>query len=198
MIVNEDLLFCFGGALINFKKNDVIFEESEVPKFYYQIHSGAVKINNYNEEGREFIHSLPTSGHCLGETFLFSDRPYPVNAVAMKDTAIIRVSMLNFFKLVKTDIEILFNLYRYTSQRMHYRYMMLNNLSSNNPLTKVLGVINCLKQYHSIEEPFAYQIPYTRLEIASLTGLRVETVIRVFKKMEQANVVKIINSKIFY
>lgn len=58
--------------------------------------------------------------------------------------------------------------------------------------------MNCLKQYHKLTEAFSYQIPYTRLEIASLTALRVETVIRVFKRMESDNIVKIINGKIFY
>ena len=198
MLVDENLLFRHGGELLNFKKNDFIFRESETPKFYYQIHSGDVKIANYHEEGREFIHSLPSSGHCLGETFIFSELPYPANAVAMTDTVIIRLSISKFLDIVHSDKKILFKLYQYTAQRMHYRYVMLNNLSSNNPFTKVLCVMDCLKQYHNITEPFSYQIPYTRLEVASLTGLRVETVIRVFKRMERANVVKIINSKIFY
>ncbi|MBW7674161.1 Crp/Fnr family transcriptional regulator [Chryseobacterium chendengshani] len=198
MLVDEDLLFRYGGELLNFKKNDFIFRESETPKYYYQIHSGNVKITNYHEEGREFIHSLPSSGHCLGETFIYSELPYPVNAVTMTDTVIIRLSISKFLELVHHDKKILFRLYQYTAQRMYYRYVMLNNLSSNNPSAKVLCVMNCLKQYHNVREPFSYQIPYTRLEVASLTGLRVETVIRVFKRMERANIVKIINSKIFY
>ncbi len=198
MLVNEDLLFRNGGELMNFKKNEIIFRESETPKFYYQIRSGDVKINNYHQEGKEFIHSLPSGGHCLGETFIFSDLPYPVNAVAMTDTAIIRVAISKFLDLIQNDNNLLLRLYQYTAQRMHYRYIMLNNLSSTNPFSKVLCVMDCLKQYHKITEPFSYQIPYTRLEVASLTGLRVETVIRVFKRMERERVVKIINGKIFY
>jgi len=198
MIVDEELLFRNGGELLNFKKNDFIFKESEIPKFYYQIHSGNVKINNYHQEGKEFIHSFPSAGHCLGETFIFSDVPYPVNAVAMTDVIIIRLVIAKFLKLIQNDKDILFKLYQYTSERMYYRYVMLNNLSSSNPYHKVLCVMDCLKQYHKITAAFSYQIPYTRMEIASLTALRVETVIRLFKRMERENIVKIINGKIFY
>lgn len=198
MLVDEELLFRYGGELLNFKKNDIIFREAEIPRFYFQIQYGDVKINNYHEEGRESIHSFPSAGHCLGETFIFVDKPYPVNAIAMNDTSIIRVEIRRFFELVHNDKNILFQIYQYTAERMHYRYVMLNNLSSNDPFSKVLCVMDCLKEYHKIGERFSYQIPYTRLEVASITGLRVETVIRVIKRMERENIVKIINGKIFY
>ncbi|MBW7676371.1 Crp/Fnr family transcriptional regulator [Chryseobacterium chendengshani] len=198
MLVDEDLLFRYGGELMSFDKNDIIFRESETPKFYYQIKYGNVKINNYHQEGKEFIHSFPTTGHCLGETFIFSNRPYPVNAVAMTDAEIIRVQIARFLELIKNNQNILFKLYQYTSERMHYRYVMLNSLSSTNPFNKVICVMDCLKEYHNVTEQYLYQIPYTRLEIASLTGLRVETVIRVIKRMERENIVKIVNGKIFY
>lgn len=198
MLVDEDLLLLYGGELVSFAKNDMIFRESETPKFYYQIKHGNVKINNYHQEGKEFIHSFPSAGHCLGETFIFSDRPYPVNAVAMTNTEIIKVTIPRFMKLIENDRSILFRLYQYTSQRMHYRYVMLNNLSSTNPLSKIICVMDCLKQYHNATEQYSYQIPYTRLEIASLTGLRVETVIRLIKRMERENLVKIVSGKIFY
>jgi CRP-like cAMP-binding protein len=198
MIIDEDLLFRAGGELIDFKKNDFIFRELETPKFYFQIKYGNVKINNYQSEGKEFIHSFPSAGHCLGETFIFSEMPYPVNAVAMTSAGVIRVVASNFLDLLNSNTSILYQLYQYTAQRMHYRYVMLNNLASSNPVSKILCVMDCMKQYHKATEQFGYQIPYTRLEIASVTGLRVETVIRVFKKMELENIVKIINGKIFY
>lgn len=41
-------------------------------------------------------------------------------------------------------------------------------------------------------------IPFTRRQLANLTGLRWETVIRTVKKMEKENVLKIKNGKIYY
>ncbi|WP_418123738.1 helix-turn-helix domain-containing protein [Chryseobacterium sp. PTM-20240506] len=55
-----------------------------------------------------------------------------------------------------------------------------------------------LKSYDENKTPYSFQIPLTRQQLASLTGLRVETVIRVIKNMEKENELKIVNRKIFY
>lgn len=198
MLVSEDLLFRYGGELLHFSKNDFIFRELETPKFYFQILSGEVKINNYQQDGKEFIHSLPSSGHCVGETFLFSESPYPVNAVAMKESKIIRIIRSKFFELIDSDSGILKRMYCYTAERMRYRYIMMNLLTTSDPAQKIIGLMDCLKSYHKKTDSYNYQIPYTRQEMASLTGLRVETVIRIIKKMEKEKLLKIRDRKIFY
>lgn len=198
MIIDEDLLFASGAALYNIKKNDYIFKEQTTPKYYFQIQKGKVKINNYQSEGKEFIHSLPSEGHCVGETFLFSDEKYPVNAVAMEDCTVIRLAKPNFIDLIIADSKLLLRLYHYTAERMRYRYIMLNHLTTTNPFTKLVGLMDCLKNFNKKTKPFSYEIPYTRQEMASLTGLRVETVIRSIKKLERENVLKIENGKIIY
>ncbi|HAO26529.1 MAG TPA: Crp/Fnr family transcriptional regulator, partial [Chryseobacterium indologenes] len=45
---------------------------------------------------------------------------------------------------------------------------------------------------------YSFLIPYTRQQIATLTGLRVETVIRYVKKMEEQKLVKLDSTKIYY
>jgi len=45
---------------------------------------------------------------------------------------------------------------------------------------------------------YSFQIPLTRQQLANLTGLRVETVIRTIKKMHNAHLIKVQNRKIFY
>jgi len=43
-----------------------------------------------------------------------------------------------------------------------------------------------------------FEVPFTRQQIANMTGLRVETVIRAVKKMQHDKVLKIEGGKIFY
>ena len=44
--------------------------------YYYQIHSGVVKLNNVFEDGKEFIHDFPFEGHCFGERVSMSKISY--------------------------------------------------------------------------------------------------------------------------
>ncbi|SIS71110.1 Crp-like helix-turn-helix domain-containing protein [Chryseobacterium ureilyticum] len=48
------------------------------------------------------------------------------------------------------------------------------------------------------QERYSYEVPLTRQQIANLTGLCVETVIRTVKKMEQEELVKINGRHIMY
>lgn len=50
-----ELLKKYGALKKSFQKGTTIFEEGKQAKQYYQILSGEVKMNNYNDDGREFI-----------------------------------------------------------------------------------------------------------------------------------------------
>jgi len=58
MIIPEELLINYGATIETYRKKDVIFSEFETPKNYYQIVSGNIKLNHYNEEGRELIFAI--------------------------------------------------------------------------------------------------------------------------------------------
>lgn len=63
---------------------------------------------------------------------------------------------------------------------------------------KLKTLFDYLKGSQSKRTPFSFQVPLTRQEMANYTGLRVETTIKTIKKMEQENLVKIVNRKIYY
>jgi CRP-like cAMP-binding protein len=50
---------------------------------------------------------------------------------------------------------------------------------------------------YKIEEPFEYEVELTRQQIADLTGLRVETVIRSIKSLEKKGKLKIVSRKVW-
>jgi CRP-like cAMP-binding protein len=199
MIFNEDLLFSSGAEQVNYSANETIFSEGSLPVYYFQIRQGTVKLNNYHEDGKEIIYSVPSDGHCFAESFLFMDKPYPVNAIAMTSCEIIKLKKSVFLQLIHQFPEMLFTLFSYTAERMYYRDIMMNTFSVIDPAIKIKKVMDCLKKYNQPQgSANSYQFPFTRQQLASLTGLCVETVVRVIKKMEKEKVLKIEGGKIFY
>lgn len=95
-MIIEQLLISFGAETKNYKAGDIIFREEEFPLYYYQIKTGKIKLNNYTEDGKEFIQNIFSDGHSFGESLLFVDRPYPMNAVAIEESAIFRMPRQNF------------------------------------------------------------------------------------------------------
>ncbi|WP_343658436.1 Crp/Fnr family transcriptional regulator [Chryseobacterium sp.] len=197
-MIIENLLVSFGAEIKNYREGDVIFREKELPMYYYQIKKGKIKLNNYTEEGKEFIQNIFSEGHSFGESLLFVDRPYPMNAVVLEDSAIYRMSKQNFLNLIRNNPEVSLNIYECLAERMYYKYIMLYNLSFQNPVTKLKLLMDYLKSYQDHKKPYSFQIPLTRQQMASLTGLCVETVIRTIKQMEKDQIVKIERRKIYY
>ncbi|MDP9959690.1 Crp/Fnr family transcriptional regulator [Chryseobacterium lathyri] len=197
-MIIEDLLISFGAETKEYKTEDIIFREGEFSMFYYQVEEGQVKLNNYTESGKEFIQNIFSSGQSFGESLLFVDRPYPMNAIAMVDSIILRLPKSRFMDLIHKNQEVSLDVYKCLAERMYYRYMMLYNLSVQKPVLKLKQLLDYLKSYYEDKSPYSFQVPMTRQQLASLTGLRVETVIRAIKSMEKDKILKIENRKIMY
>ncbi|MFL9832634.1 Crp/Fnr family transcriptional regulator [Chryseobacterium terrae] len=197
MVIDEGILLKNKAEIQEYKAGETIFLEGSMPKYYFQIRSGLAKLNTYREDGSEFIHSVPSDGHCFAETFLWSDALYCINAESVSDTVIIKLPKSNFMEMITVDKDLMQNLLHHNSERMYYRHKMLATLSINNPSHRIYKVLEFLKNHHQIKEPFQFNVPFSRQQIANLTGLRVETVIRTVKKLEQENLVRIFDGRIY-
>lgn len=197
-MISEEYLNSYGAEKKIYKSGDVIFHEYENPIYYFQIGKGSVKLNNYNENGKEFIQNILYAGKSIAETLLFINENYPVNAVATEDSEIFRLKKESFLMLIKDKPELYKIFFENVCEQVNYQYIMLQAMSLHNPENQLMALMNYLKNHHIEKTPFSLQIPFTRQQLASLTGLSVETVIRVIKKMESKKILKIQNRKIFY
>lgn len=192
------LLEKYGAIIKTFKNGDTIFEEGKQPTHYYQIISGEIKMNNYNDEGKEFIQGIFYENQCFGEPPLFIDQVYPANAVAVIDSELIIITKNKFFELLENNAEISLNIIKNLSQRLYYKSVMAAEISSQDPEHRVLRLIDySIAQLNFKKEAAGFLINLTRQQIADLTGLRVETVIRAIKSLEKKGDLKIINRKVY-
>lgn len=198
MIICEDLLFSWGANLEKYEAGDAIFQEGTAAKYYFQIKYGTAKLNTFLEDGKEFVHGLPFDGHCIGESYLFTDHHYAVNAIAVTSCEVIKISKTKFLQILLETPALMLEINKYTADRMHFRYLISSFLAISDPIIKLRKLFDHIKSYFGFEEAYSFLIPYTRQQIATLTGLRVETVIRYVKKMQEQKLVKIESSKIYY
>ncbi|MCX8524887.1 Crp/Fnr family transcriptional regulator [Chryseobacterium formosus] len=197
-MINEDLLFSFGADLKTYDPEDIIFSEGEMPSYFFLISRGKVKLNNYNEGGKEFIQGILLQGQSIAVSTLFTEKSYPINAVAIEETEVVRLPKANYFEILKKQPEHYSDIINSLSEHMHYKFLMMQSMAFQNPSQKLLTLMDYIKSHHHDQSQYALQIQLTRQQLASLTGLSVETVIRVIKNMEKEGVLKIQNRKIFY
>ncbi|PRZ24980.1 Crp/Fnr family transcriptional regulator [Flavobacterium granuli] len=197
-MIATELLEKYGALSKSFNKSETIFEEGKSPTHYYQILSGEVKMNNFNDDGREFIQGFFNKGQSFGEPPLFLNRVYPANAIAVEDTELLCISKDNFMKLLSENPSVSLKIIENLAQRLHYKSVMAAEISTHEPEHRVLRLIDYSITYFNFkEDKNGHRIDLTRQQIGDLTGLRVETVIRAIKSLEKKGTLKIINRKVY-
>jgi CRP-like cAMP-binding protein len=197
MVIKEDLLVTFGADIIQLQKSELLFTENDDPAYYFQIKSGKIKLTNFQPDNREFIQSIHAEGDSVGEVFLFAKGGYVANAVVMEDSTLIRLPFIQLLQLLASDFGIQLKFLQYLAERSYQSYLFLNNLTTKDATQQLLSLLIHLKGTEN-KVPYSYLVPYTRKEIAFLTGLRIETVIRTFKKMEGSQLIKITRGRVYY
>lgn len=198
MNIDEDLLYSSGAESKIYKKKELIFREGDHALYYFQISAGKVKLNNYDLEGREFIQNILRKNQSFGDSLLFLDKFYCMNAICIDTTEIIRLPKYNFLELLKKYPHLSMEMNKCFSQRLYYKAVMIQNMASQSPTLRLIGLLDYLKSFHGNDCEESFFVELTRQEIANLVGLRVETVIRALKKMEKSGTIRIENRKILY
>ncbi|KIQ18055.1 cyclic nucleotide-binding protein [Flavobacterium sp. MEB061] len=197
-MIATELLEKYGALKKVFDKMAIIFEEGNLPAYYYQIVSGEVKMSNYNDDGREFIQGIFYKEQSFGEPPLFLNQNYPANAIAVEDSEILLLSKNNFMKLLEENPSVSIKIIQNLAQRLYYKSVMAAEMSTQEPEHRVLKLMDQGIAYFNFQkDENGYLINFTRQQIGDLTGLRVETVIRTIKALEKKGVLKIINRKVY-
>lgn len=197
MLIEEELLLSYGASIEEINTFDIIFNEGDTPREFYQIIKGRIKLSHYNEDGKELILAVLHDGFSVCELLLFIDKKYPVNAVAIEPTTIITLPKEKFLRLLDENPDISRDVNRFLSQRLYFKYIMLQNNTSLRPDVRIRGALEYHKSFSNDHTKFSFEVPFTRRELAAITGLRTETVVRTIKKLEKEHYLKIIDRKIY-
>lgn len=197
-MIPKDLLLEYGADIKTYKKGEFLFYKGDKANYYYQIISGEIKMNNFNDSGKEFIQGIFGEGRSFGEPPLFIDRVYPANAEATKDSEILVLPKQKFLELIQKSemgIEVL----KIFAKRLYYKAVIAEEMSSGTAEDRIISLLDYFKIYVN-KNPLKkelYKFEFTRQEIANLTGLRVETVIRTITQLKNKGSIKIIDRKIY-
>ena len=195
-MIKVDLILNCGGTLRNVVKNELIFKAGHFPSYYYQVVEGKVKMNNYSDDGKEFIQEIFTAGRSFGEPPLFINEPYPANAIAISAGVVVQIKKSLFDEMLYKYPEVSVEINRSLARRLYYKAIMAPELSSQNPEKRLLKLLHYLKEQSGTKTDF-FLVELSRQQLADLTGLRVETVIRTIKHLEKQGYLKIIEGKIY-
>ncbi|HNB48403.1 MAG TPA: Crp/Fnr family transcriptional regulator [Chitinophagales bacterium] len=197
-MIHEDILLTLGAVYKRVKKGEYIFREGAKCYYYYQLVQGKISWLNLDEDGKIFIQSIIEPGESFGELPLFDGEPYATSAIAETDCIILQLPKSAFQLLLKENTDILFSFNKLLTQRMRYKFLLLKDVAYHTPEQRILTLLHHFKQKEARHNGHAdFKIDFTRQQLAEMSGLRVETVIRVIKNLSKKGQLYIHRGKVF-
>jgi len=194
-MLDLNLLISKGAKLENYEPKEIIYAEGSECIYYHQLVKGRVMWVNTNDKGKEFIQKIIEPGEFFGELPLFEDGEYAADAIAIESSVVIRLPKGIFLQILRENPEIHFQFSRIIAQRLKFDFRLLKSFAFENPEGRILTLLRYIKTQQKSKEPM--QVMLTRQQIANMTGLRVETVIRAILVLHEKCELNIIKGKVF-
>lgn len=190
-IIDSEMIAAYGARLLELRKGETLFEERAHAVDFFMVHTGCVKMANYNDDGREFVQGYFIAGQSFGEPPFFTGGLYPASAVTINDSTVWRCSREPFMQLLRDNFDVHLRVTQVLCGRLIYKSMMLAEIAVQEAEHRVRALIEYFRESAGVPRDAEYRVPFTRQQLADMAGLRVETVIRCIKGMERRGVLQI-------
>lgn len=196
-MLDINLLLEKGGSFRELSSGEIIFNQGTPAVFYYQLVSGRVRWADLLVNGREVLHSMVEPGESFGELPIFDGGVYAASAIAEVPSKVIRLRVESFIELLQEEPTLSTHFTKLFAKRLRYHFFLTHILSSNSPEF----ILKSLIDYYNEEGKYicneCKRLLLTRQQLANITGLRVETVIRTIKALQKESKLEVVRGKVF-
>jgi CRP-like cAMP-binding protein len=182
-----------------FKKREAIFSEGDPSNMFYVLVSGKVKMTKISGEGKEMIIELISPGEFFGAFAALKGFPYPANAVAMADSAMLRIGRADLLRIIERFPNLMYILTAHLSERVREFPDTLKSIALERVESRISSLLLKLAQKtgkKTADGAVQINMKLTKQDIAEMVGSTVETSIRVMSRFEKAGLIKTTGGRI--
>ncbi len=181
-----------------YKKKESIFSEGDPPEWFYIVSRGKVKITKLSNDGKEIILEVISPTDIFGGVAVLRNFPYPANATAMEDSAVLKISRKNLMRLVDRFPNLMYCIAMQLGERMKSSYDSLKNIALERVEARIAALLLKLAGKVGVEtdKGMLIDMRLTKQDVADMVGTTVETSIRTFSKFKKQGLVSDVNGKI--
>jgi len=161
-----------------------IYFEGDPAEKLYLVATGKVKLVRHAPSGREVLLDILRAGEYFGNLTIVSGREYTDTALAQTDCCILQISALNFEKILSQHPEVTLRVLKAVGQRLEESQEIIRQLSAFSVEQRIAAALLRLARKLGEQEDsgMLIQIPFSRQDLAAMTGTTVETVSRVMSR----------------
>ena len=172
---------------VRFGAGDTLFAQGEPSTSLYSLSSGLVKITSLTPDGREQIVGLSTPHRLLAGLQSLSDDHYTHSAIAETRVEACRIPHRDLLQAVNSHGDIALRLIEAMNAQLAHSHELMRAMGQRCASAKIAALIGVIIP-HCEHRRSRYTLPFSRGEIASILGLREETVCRQMAKMKRRGI----------
>jgi len=178
---------------INYKKGETIIKEGTYVSSIFYVLDGLVKL--YLEgSNKNIIIKLLNSSDFLGLSSLFGDNTYHFSATALSDTTICSIEQKNLLNLLSESCKFSNEAARWYCENYNLMYTKCSNLGLKQLNGKLANSLLYLAQDKFKSDDIYSHL--TRKDLAELSGMAVESVVRILSEFSDDKIIKLNGKKI--
>ncbi|HEX9649050.1 MAG TPA: response regulator [Cyclobacteriaceae bacterium] len=193
-VSNIDMLIS-NHKLRMFKKKASVFHETDYPNHLYFISSGRVKTFKSNQDGKDLILGVHSTGEFLGYNALITNTSYSESAEALEDSELYVIPKQDFESLMYTNRDVTRKFIQILSDNLQEKEEQMLHLAYNSVRQRVAeALINLEEKYNSTTPGETLTI--SREDLANIVGTSPESVIRTLSDFKDEKSIEIKSGKI--
>jgi CRP/FNR family transcriptional regulator len=174
------------------QRNRTVFESGDKFTSLYAVRSGAIKTFSVDQDGNEHVISFYLPGEMFGMDAISSGQ-HISSAKALETTAICEIPFNRLEELSSQIRNLQSHMYRLLSKEIsedqRLQWLLSKNTAEERIGNFLLNLSHRYQQRHL--SPTAFRLPMARTDIGNYLGLAVETVSRIFTRLQKSEILRV-------
>ena len=174
------------------QRNKHVFEDGQKFTSLYAVRSGAIKAYSVDQNGEEQVIGFYLPGELFGLDAIHNDA-YVCSAKALETSAVCELPYTQVTELSAKIHNLQAHMYKTLSKEINTDQQFHRLLSKKTAEERISTFLQNLSERYQRRKlsPTSFRLPMSRTDIGNYLGLAVETVSRVFTRLQQNGILKV-------
>jgi CRP/FNR family transcriptional regulator len=174
------------------QRNKHVFEDGQKFTSLYAVRSGAIKAYSVDQNGEEQVIGFYLPGELFGLDAIHNDA-YVCSAKALETSAVCELPYNKVTELSAKIHNLQAHMYKTFSKEINTDQQFHRLLSKKTAEERISTFLQNLSERYQRRKlsPTSFRLPMSRTDIGNYLGLAVETVSRVFTRLQQNGILKV-------
>ena len=179
------------------QKNQHLYRESDDFQSVFAVRSGTLKAYKTTDDGREQVTGFYFPGEILGMDGI-SNNSHASSAKALETSAVCVIPFSSLEKLSSMMPNLQRHFFQLMSREITEDQQLITLLSKNSADERVAALMISISKRNARRKLSStqFRLPMSRVDIGNYLGLTVETVSRVFSRMQKMDILRVDNKEI--